>query len=227
MDGIGTRPRLRASDAEWTRHHRSQPSARDRGIGRARRLADRAATGCGRRMASQPVAVGHRVVHGGPDYSRAGPDRSRRARPSRALRFARAAASAEQSRADPRAARALPATCRRSPASTPPFIAATARSRITMRFRSASMREGVRRYGFHGLSYEYIASRLPRGRARDCAGPRDRRASRQRRLDVRAFRRPQRRKHDGLHRARRPADGDAAGPARSRRRALSASAKRE
>ena len=32
--------------------------------------------------------------------------------------------------------------------------------------------------------------------------------------------RPQRREHHGLHRARRPADGDAAGPARSRRRAL-------
>jgi acetate kinase len=50
-------------------------------------------------------------------------------------------------------------------------------------------REGVRRYGFHGLSYEYIADRLPRGRARDRQGPRHRRASRQRRLDVRARRR--------------------------------------
>ena len=50
-------------------------------------------------------------------------------------------------------------------------------------------REGVRRYGFHGLSYEYVAGRLcevaPSCRKRT----RDRRASRQRRFDVRAGRR--------------------------------------
>jgi acetate kinase len=35
----------------------------------------------------------------------------------------------------------------------------------------------VRRYGFHGLSYEYVAERLRDGGARGCGGPRDRRAS--------------------------------------------------
>jgi acetate kinase len=34
------------------------------------------------------------------------------------------------------------------------------------RFRASSPRPGVRRYGFHGLSYEYIAKRLCRDRAR-------------------------------------------------------------
>ena len=45
---------------------------------------------------------------------------------------------------------------------------------------------GVQRYGFHGLSYEYIASVLPRGGAGDRRRPRDRRAPRQRRQPVRA-----------------------------------------
>ena len=47
---------------------------------------------------------------------------------------------------------------------------------------------GVQRYGFHGLSYEYIASVLPRGRAGDRRRPRHRRAPRQRREPVRAAR---------------------------------------
>ena len=55
----------------------------------------------------------------------------------------------------------LPGRCRRSPASTPPSTAATARSPTITRFRISFYAEGVRRYGFHGLSYEYIAQRLP------------------------------------------------------------------
>ena len=51
-------------------------------------------------------------------------------------------------------------SCCRSPASIPPFIAAIRRLPTASRFPSRSMREGVRRYGFHGLSYEYIAERL-------------------------------------------------------------------
>jgi acetate kinase len=35
-----------------------------------------------------------------------------------------------------------------------------ARSSIITLYRSAIYREGVRRYGFHGLSYEYLAGRL-------------------------------------------------------------------
>ena len=87
------------------------------------------------------------------------------------------------------------------------------------------MREGVRRYGFHGLSYEYVADRLREIAPDRGERTRHRRPSRQRRLDVRDRRRPQRREHDGIHRARRPADGNAAGPDRSGRRALSADRK--
>ena len=75
---------------------------------------------------------------------------------------ARAAAPAAQPGADPDAARARCRRCRRWPAST---RRSTARSRgvaqmFALPARAATTR-GVRRYGFHGLSYEYIAVVLP------------------------------------------------------------------
>ena len=66
-----------------------------------------------------------------------------------------------------------------------------------------------------------IHRRTPeRGRARHCQGPGRRRPSRQRRFHVRHLGRQERRKHDGLHGARWPADGHAPGAARCWRRAL-------
>ena len=67
----------------------------------------------------------------------------------------------------------------------------------------------MRRYGFHGLSYEYIAGRLRERRAgpgagRVIAAHLGNGAS----LCAHAAR-PQRRHHHGLHRARRPGDGNA------------------
>ena len=56
--------------------------------------------------------------------------------------------------------------CRRSPASTRPFTTPSRRSPPPSRCRARLTDEGVRRYGFHGLSYEYIASVLP-----DIVGP--------------------------------------------------------
>ena len=79
---------------------------------------------------------------------------------------------------------------------------------------------GVQRYGFHGLSYEYIASVLPQVAPEIAERPRHRRAPRQRREPVRAEERQERRQHARLHRARRPLHGHAAGRARSRRRAV-------
>jgi acetate kinase len=47
-------------------------------------------------------------------------------------------------------------------ASIPPFTATIQMSPIGLPFRSRTYYDqGVRRYGFHGLSYEYIAKRLP------------------------------------------------------------------
>src|SRR2546425_1192643 len=49
--------------------------------------------------------------------------------------------------------------CRRSRASTPRFIGACPRWRNASRFRARESAE-LRRYGFHGLSYEYIVGVL-------------------------------------------------------------------
>ena len=76
-------------------------------------------------------------------------------------------------------------TCRRSPASTPPSIAASRRWRRSSPCRATSPTAGVRRYGFHGLSYEYIASRLAEIDPDAGAGRAGRRPPRQRRQPVR------------------------------------------
>ena len=52
--------------------------------------------------------------------------------------------------------------------------------------RSEMRERGVRRYGFHGLSYDYIASVLERLRSASCRRAGDRRASRERRKPVRS-----------------------------------------
>ena len=79
---------------------------------------------------------------------------------------------------------------------------------------------GLRRYGFHGLSYEYVAAALPTLDPAAAQRPHRRDAPRQRREHVRAARRPERRDDHGLQRARRPLHGDALRRARPRRRAL-------
>ena len=168
------------------------------------------------------VAVGHRVVHGGPDYDRPVLIDDERARAISNATFRwRRCTSRTISRRSARCSHArpeLPQVACFDTAFHRGHSAVADHYAIPERFYA----EGVRRYGFHGLSYEYIAERLREVAPEHRGRPRDRRPSRQRRLDVRAGRRPQRRKHDGLHRARRAADGHAAGPDRSRRRALSA-----
>jgi acetate kinase len=105
------------------------------------------------------VAIGHRVVHGGPDL--AAPVLVDEAVMERLARLAdaRAAAPAEQPRADPPSCEIDPG-CRRWPASTPPSTAAMPARPTGMPCRRSFYDEGVRRYGFHGLSYEYVADRL-------------------------------------------------------------------
>ena len=89
----------------------------------------------------------------------------------------------------------------------------------------ASLSRRVRRYGFHGLSYEYVAGRLPQV-APEIAGGQVIVAHLGSGASMCALSgRPQHRKHDGIHGTRRPADGHAARPDRSRRGALSDSEK--
>ena len=85
-------------------------------------------------------------------------------------------------------------------------------------------REGVRRYGFHGLSYEYIAGALAEQAPRDLARSRRGGASRFRCVDVRFGRWAQRGFLHGVHGSARIADGDATGFAGRRRDPLAAAA---
>ena len=107
-----------------------------------------------------PIAIGHRVVHGGPDYS--APTLIDEAVLQRLDAFSPLAPLHQPNNLAPiRAVRAgqpqmLQVAC---------FDTAFHRGHPEVADRyalpEALYAEGVRRYGFHGLSYEYIADRLP------------------------------------------------------------------
>src|SRR5262245_61143421 len=157
VDGIGARPRLRAASADGSvlvdETHAGE------------RVADVAAAlalaGAWLRDTQnlEPIAVGHRVVHGGPRHDRPVPVDA--GVPAELERYACLAPLHQPHNRAP--IPALPAR--------PPHLpqvacfdtafhrghdALTDRYAIPERFYA----EGVRRYGFHGLSYEYIAGRL-------------------------------------------------------------------
>ena len=67
---------------------------------------------------------------------------------------------------------------------------------------------GIRRYGFHGLSYEYLVSQLAHHSASACVAATGHCTSGQRRQPMCRKRLPERREHDGIHCSRWPDDGD-------------------
>ena len=158
MDGIGSRPRLRASGAD------SDP------------LADRAypieavpdvpaamgiAGGWLRdELRISPMAVGHRVVHGGPDYDR--PVQIDHGVVARLERFVALAPLHQPHNLAP--IRSLLANLPTLP-QVACFDTAFHRTHEAVADYYAIPyqlhAEGVRRYGFHGLSYEYVAKTLP------------------------------------------------------------------
>jgi acetate kinase len=158
MDGIGSRPRLRASGAD------SDP------------LADRAypieavpdvpaamgiAGGWLRdELRIRPMAVGHRVVHGGPDYDR--PVLIDHGVVARLERFVALAPLHQPHNLAP--IRSLLANFPTLP-QVACFDTAFHRTHDAVADYYAIPHqlhaEGVRRYGFHGLSYEYVAKTLP------------------------------------------------------------------
>jgi acetate kinase len=160
MDGIGTQPRLRVRDAQGATIADQRPAPAE--------VPDVAAAtaSVGGWLRTHlggvvPVAVGHRVAHGGPDH--AAPQR------------VDATLLAELERLVPLAPLHQPhnlAPIRSIGARFPgvPQVACfdTAFHRghgeVADRYAlpETLYREGVRRYGFHGLSYEYIARALPR-----------------------------------------------------------------
>jgi acetate kinase len=158
IDGIGTQPRLRAQapggieivDRSFERERISDVASALQTSGAWLR----------ERYEIAPVAVGHRVVHGGPRYS------------APVLVNADVLAALEQF---------IPLAPLHQPGNLAPIRSLLARFPELPQvacFDTAFHRghsaiadhyalperfyaEGIRRYGFHGLSYEYIAQRLP------------------------------------------------------------------
>jgi len=157
VDGIGTRPRLHASNAE-------SAVAVDRTF-RAEEIPDvptalhQAGAWLREDQSIDPVAVGHRVVHGGPEYDR--PVLVDREILARLERYVPLAPLHQPNNLAP--IRALLARFPNLP-QVACFDTAFHRGHGAVADHFAIperlYREGVRRYGFHGLSYEYIAERL-------------------------------------------------------------------
>jgi acetate kinase len=157
IDGIGTKPRLRAGG-------RDGAALVDRTYGQTE-VADvpaaLAIVGAWLRehQAIEPIAVGHRVVHGGPDYDR--PVVVDDHVIERLERYVSLAPLHQPHNLAPiRTIRArfpqLPQVACFDTGFHRGHSAVAEHFAIPEHF----YQEGVRRYGFHGLSYEYVADRL-------------------------------------------------------------------
>jgi acetate kinase len=159
MSGIGTRPALvvRTGDGDALIDE-MYPAAEVMDPAQALTLIRERLRG--RFAGAEPAAVGHRVVHGGPDYS--APTLIDDAVIAELERFIPLAPLHQPHNLAP--IRALRAMAPDMP-QVACFDTAFHRGHPPLADRYAIPEqlyaEGVRRYGFHGLSYEYIASRLP------------------------------------------------------------------
>jgi acetate kinase len=159
VDGIGTRPRLRASDAAGDKlADRVYPIENVPDVPAALRVAGEWLRD-ERRVV--PLAVGHRVVHGGPDYDR--PVVIDHSVVSRLDRYSMLAPLHQPHNLAP--IRSILANFPSLP-QVACFDTAFHRNHDDVADHYAIPQrlhdEGVRRYGFHGLSYEYIAKILPK-----------------------------------------------------------------
>jgi acetate kinase len=157
MDGIGVRPRLRAkdaNDAQLMDHVYAADSVPD-----VPAAIQTAGTWLKKTQRLDFVAVGHRVVHGGPEYSR--PTLVDDTVLKRLARYIPLAPLHQPNNLAPiRSIREnfpeLPQVACFDTAFHRAHAAEAEHYAIPQRFYEA----GVRRYGFHGLSYEYVAGRL-------------------------------------------------------------------
>jgi acetate kinase len=159
MDGIGSRPRLRANGASGEPlAERAYPIEAVPDVSAALQIAG---TWLREECSIAPLAVGHRVVHGGPDFDR--PVLIDHGIVSRLERFS-ALAPLHQPH-NLAAIRALQANFPSLP-QVACFDTAFHRDHDDVADFYAIPRrlheDGIRRYGFHGLSYEYIARTLPK-----------------------------------------------------------------
>ena len=158
FDGIGTRPRLRAEARDGKRLIDKTYPAQE--IGDVATAIGSAGNWLRETQKIELAAVGHRVVHGGPDYDRAvviNKDVLKRLE-----QFSSLAPLHQPNNLAPirtflaKRPELLQVAC---------FDTAFHRSHSPLADHYAIpehfYQEGVRRYGFHGLSYEYIAGRLP------------------------------------------------------------------
>jgi acetate kinase len=158
MDGIGSRPRLRASGADSDpMADRAYPIEAVPDVPAAMAIAG----GWLRdELRISPMAVGHRVVHGGPDYDR--PVLIDHGVVARLERFVALAPLHQPHNLAP--IRSLLANFPALP-QVACFDTAFHRTHDAVADYYAIPHqlhaEGVRRYGFHGLSYEYVAKTLP------------------------------------------------------------------
>jgi acetate kinase len=157
IEGIGVHPRLTAKGGNGLPIEEAWPAQEVASVPQA---LDKLVAFLRARLGKLPTAIGHRVVHGGPDYSEpvviddAVLERLEALSPLAPLHQPNNLAPIRAVRA--RQPELLQVVC---------FDTAFHRGHPEVADRYALPEqlyaEGVRRYGFHGLSYEYIANRLP------------------------------------------------------------------
>jgi acetate kinase len=158
MDGIGSRPRLRATGPNGDPlAERAYPIENVPDVPAALTVAG---TWLRDELRINPLAVGHRVVHGGPDHAR--PVLIDQAVIARLERFVSLAPLHQPYNLAP--IRSLLNNLPSLP-QVACFDTAFHRDHDALADHYAIPQqlyaEGIRRYGFHGLSYEYIAKALP------------------------------------------------------------------
>lgn len=157
IDGIGTRPHLIAKDAKGACVIDQSWSTEE--VGELHQALDKLIIFLRDHVGRLPIAIGHRVVHGGPDFS--APTVVNARTMHRLEKFIPLAPLHQPNNLEPikivleRQPQLLQVAC---------FDTAFHRGHPEVADRYALPQdlydEGVRRYGFHGLSYEYIAKRL-------------------------------------------------------------------
>jgi acetate kinase len=157
IDGIGRMPKLKAlsGDGSLLVERTYEPTV----VGDVPSALETAGTWLRDERQINPVAVGHRVVHGGPDYDR--PIRVDESVVARLERYIPLAPLHQPHNLAP--IRSILARFPKLP-QVACFDTAFHRDHGPLADYYALPQhfyaEGVRRYGFHGLSYEYIANRL-------------------------------------------------------------------
>ena len=157
MDGIATRPRLRAEAAD-KKPLVDQSYAQEQ-VADVPAALHAAGAWLRETQKLEPTAVGHRVVHGGPHYDR--PVRVDRAVITNLERYVSLAPLHQPNNLAP-----IRSLLKKRPdlPQVACFDTAFHRSHSAIADHYAIPErlytEGVRRYGFHGLSYEYVVDRL-------------------------------------------------------------------